>query len=120
MYQPFVSSAKNKKYSVYVKSTSGHTVTPELCLNMCRAYATHADKLQQKKDSRQRNRQSHTDYMRQYQHRPGVKAYRQQYEKDNADRRKARARELYAYQCSWGGDKAYHNNMLSIEPTLFT
>ena len=24
MYQPFVSSAKNKKYSVYVKSTSGH------------------------------------------------------------------------------------------------
>ena len=65
-------------------------------------------------------RQSHTDYMRHYQHRPGVEAYRQQYEKDNADRRKARARELYAYQCSWGGDKAYHNNMLSIEPTLFT
>ena len=24
MYKPFVSSAKNKKYSVYVKSTSGH------------------------------------------------------------------------------------------------
>ena len=24
MYQPFVSSAKNKKYSVYVKSTSGN------------------------------------------------------------------------------------------------
>ena len=24
MYQPFVSSAKNKKYYVYVKSTSGH------------------------------------------------------------------------------------------------
>ena len=27
MYQPFVSSAKNKKYSVYVKSTSGNKVS---------------------------------------------------------------------------------------------
>jgi hypothetical protein len=95
-------------------------VTPELCLNMCRAYATHADKLLQKKESRQRNTTTHTDYMRSYAHRPHVKAYRQQYEKDNADRRKARARELYSYQCTWGGDKAYHNNMLSIEPALFT
>jgi hypothetical protein len=95
-------------------------VTPELCLNMCRAYATHADKLLQKKESRQRNTSAHTDYMRSYAHRPHVKAYRQQYEKDNTDRRKARARELYSYRCTWGGDKAYHNNMLSIEPALFT
>ena len=36
------------------------------------------------------------------------------------DDAKARARELYSYQCTWGGDKAYHNNMLSIEPALFT
>ena len=41
-------------------------VTPELCLNMCRAYATHADVLQQKRASRQRNMQTQTGRQEQY------------------------------------------------------
>ena len=98
--------------------------TPELCLNMVRAYtsgtarrekrrnykATHRDKIGREEFNRKNN---------EYQNRPHVTAYRKQYELKHRDRRNARGRELYHYKSSWGGDHNHHNNLLRISPSLF-
>ena len=54
-----------------------------------------------------------------YQQQPERVAYKQQWEARNKDRRKEYFRTLYHYQCSWGGDRQYHNNLLQIDPAVF-
>ena len=98
--------------------------SPELCLNMNRAYTSKAAKCDQKRHEKLKHiakigREEFNRKSNEYMKRPHVAAYRKQYELKHRDRRNARGRELYHYKASWGGDQKYYNNLLLILPSLF-
>ena len=95
-------------------------VPPDICLNMCRAFATTEDKKLVNRQSRERCRDSYNNYMRQFQQRPSSVSYRKQWEADNRDKRNMQQHQRNQYQNTWGGCRRNENNLLRIDTTLFT
>ena len=91
----------------------------DICLNMCRAFATVQDKKLVNKQSRQRHVASYNAYMRQFQQRPQSKAYQIQWQADNREKRNMQDRDRIKYQKTWGGCRKKDNNLLRIDTTLF-
>ena len=92
----------------------------DICLNMCRAFATTEDKKLVNMQSRERCRDSYNNYMRQFQQRPSSVSYRKQWEVDNRDKRNMQQQQRDQYQNTWGGCRRNENNLLRIDTALFT
>ena len=94
-------------------------IPSDICLNMCRAFATAEDVKQGKKESRQRCKPQYNSYMRQYQQTAPQQQYRKQWEADNRDNRRLQDQARDRYQMTWGGSRKLDNNLLRIDPSLF-
>ena len=98
--------------------------SPQLCLNMQNSYTSEAQKRENHKALYKQyveklGREEYNRRCKAYQRQPERVAYKQQWEARHKDRRKEYFRAMYHYQCSWGGDRQYHNNLLRIDPAVF-
>jgi group I intron endonuclease len=98
--------------------------SPQLCLNMQNSYTSEAQKRDNHKALYKQyveklGREEYNRRCKAYQRQPERVAYKQQWEARHKDRRKEYFRAMYHYQCSWGGDRQYHNNLLQIDPAVF-
>ena len=76
------------------------------CINKYRAYRTKEQRKEQKMKYNEKNKDKRREYDKKY------------HEK-NKDKRREHAKNIYHYQCSWGGDKRFNNNLLLIDINLF-
>jgi group I intron endonuclease len=97
--------------------------SPELCLNMVNSYTSEAVRREQRRQERLRYvaRIGQDEYKRRYtkhNQRPEVVAYKRK--QAQSEHRREYERLRYRYMCGWGGDRKYHNNLLQIDPALFS